>query len=200
MSDHFESSDDDLEEFLDLIEVPKTQNYFEEIVPQFTDRQYFEHFRISRYMTQQLANQFELSEYFNYQEGNAEKISSLKFMCVFLWYAGNEASSFRDVADRFNISKSSLHKVISRVTYFLSNLSPQIIKWPTAVEKMETEAFFNERGFPGVVGLIDGTHVRIDKPADDPDSYLNRKHYFSIQVSSLCDIGLFTLNLAFASF
>lgn len=34
-----------------------------------------------------------------------------------------------------------------------------------------------------LIGILDGTHVRIDKPAENPDSYLNRKYFFSIQVS-----------------
>lgn len=31
-------------------------------------------------------------------------------------------------------------------------------------------------------GAIDGSHIRIDKPVEDPDSYINRKQYFSIHV------------------
>lgn len=32
------------------------------------------------------------------------------------------------------------------------------------------------------LGSIDGSHVRIDKPIEDPDSYINRKQYFSLQM------------------
>ncbi|KAJ8935279.1 hypothetical protein NQ314_012903 [Rhamnusium bicolor] len=38
-----------------------------------------------------------------------------------------------------------------------------------------------QNGFPGVLGVIDGTHIKIDKPSDDPDSYINRKGFYSIQ-------------------
>jgi len=31
-------------------------------------------------------------------------------------------------------------------------------------------------------GAIDGSHVRIDKPVEDPDSYINRKQYFSLHI------------------
>lgn len=182
MSDHLSSSDEDFEELLGVFEVPKSTNYFEEIVPQLNDEYYLQHFRVNRGVTQQLADQFEVSEYFHHHQGDSEKITPLKFITVFLWFAGNEAASFRDVADRFNISKSSLHKIVRRVTYFLSNLSPEIITWPTAVEQIEIERAFREKGFPGVVGVIDGTHIKIDRPAEDPDSYLNRKHFHSIQV------------------
>lgn len=192
MMHHLSSSDDDLEELVGLVEVPKNENYFEVTVPLLNEQQYLEHFRISREVMEQLSNRYENSEYWNYQEGDSEKISPLKMLTVFLWFASNEAASFRVVADRFGITKSSLHKIVKRVTYFLSNLSPEIIKWPTDQEKVAIEQFFAEKEFPGVIGIIDATHIRIDKPHDDPDSYYNRKHFFSIQVRYVC--GHFQFN------
>ncbi len=43
-------------------------------------------------------------------------------------------------------------------------------------------AFMHIAGFPGVVGVIDGTHVRIIAPSEDEDAYVNRKRYHSINV------------------
>ncbi|KAJ8929175.1 hypothetical protein NQ314_018158 [Rhamnusium bicolor] len=168
MSDHFTSSDEDVEEIAELMEVPKNSNYFEETVPQYDNAQYMEHFRISRQKTADLAERFKNSEYFNYQEGGAPKISALKFITTFLWFAGHESVGFRDVADRFNMTK-------------------KVIVWPTANEKVVIERHFRENNFPGVIGAIDGTHIRIDKPTEDADSYLNRKHYHSIQAQMVCD-------------
>lgn len=37
------------------------------------------------------------------------------------------------------------------------------------------KAVFEEGGFPGVVGVIDGTHIGIRAPTEDPDAYINRK-------------------------
>lgn len=182
MSDYFTSSDEDMEEIMDLLEVPKTENYFEVIVPQLSDAQYMEHFRVNRHIAEDLAEKFVNSQYWTYQEGDSEKVSPLKSITAFLWFAGNQSTSYRVVADRFNISKSTLFKIVRKVTSFLSNMSPQIITWPTEEEKEEIEFSFRQKNFPGVIGVIDGTHVKIDKPSEDPDSYLNRKHYHSIQV------------------
>ncbi|CAH1380903.1 unnamed protein product, partial [Tenebrio molitor] len=49
------------------------------------------------------------------------------------------------------------------------------------------EEHFRENGFPGVIGTIDGSHIKIDKPSDDPESYMNRKGYYSIQIQGVCD-------------
>ncbi|XP_051160010.1 putative nuclease HARBI1 [Leptopilina boulardi] len=51
----------------------------------------------------------------------------------------------------------------------------------------EEEYYFTKYGFPGVVGAIDGSHIKIDKPAEDKDSYINRKQYFSIQMQGVVD-------------
>ena len=38
-------------------------------------------------------------------------------------------------------------------------------------------AAFEEGGFPDVVGLIDGTHIRIRAPVEEPNAYINRKNF-----------------------
>lgn len=65
---------------------------------------------------------------------------------------------------------------------FLSNLSATVIAWPNENEKRIIEAHFREKGFPNVMGAIDGSHIKIDRPENDPESYINRKGYFSVQV------------------
>lgn len=37
------------------------------------------------------------------------------------------------------------------------------------------------------IGAVDGTHIQIDKPTQDHDSYVNRKQYFSIHVQGVVD-------------
>lgn len=99
-----------------------------------------------------------------------------------MWFIGHQTASFRDVADRFNITLSSLHRIVRRMVYFFSSMSPEIIKWPNDEEKTRIAEGFASSGFPNVIGAIDGSHVRLDKPSVDPDSYLNRKGFYSIQV------------------
>ena len=67
---------------------------------------------------------------------------------------------------------------------------------PTVREAHEiAQAFQDEWGFPGVVGLIDGTHVHIRAPEHKPDAYINRKkfHSFNVQVIKLLVVFI-TLN------
>ncbi|XP_030755014.1 uncharacterized protein LOC115881603 [Sitophilus oryzae] len=167
-------SDSDIEDLVEERIRPKNQNFFENIIPQFNRGEFIEHFRVSPAVANLI--RFLTSEYYASQTGPYGKLTPLQHTYIFLWYAGHQTSSYRDVADRFCITISALFRVIKRMTYFLSNLSAEVITWPNAEEKLEIEHFFNEKnGFPGIIGIIDRTHIKIDKPEEDPESYITVK-------------------------
>lgn len=57
------------------------------------------------------------------------------------------------MADRFGITISVLHKIITRVTDFIMYLASNIIRYPTADEKEETAFYYrHEKEFPGIIG------------------------------------------------
>lgn len=63
--------------------------------------------------------------------------------------------------------------------------------------------FLQNFGIPGVVGCVDGTHIRITKPHKDPSLFYNRKGYFSINamiVSTKYNYILVTLLLVTSFF
>lgn len=156
-------------------------------MPQYSERVFFEHFRLSRELVNDISQRFESSRYFHSNSGQYGQISALHEVLIYLWYIGHQTASYRDVADRFNITISSVNRVVCRLTAFLSNLSPEIIKWPTDAEKHISEEHFRTNGFPNIIGAIDGCHIKIDKPGNDPDSYINRKGYYSIHMQAVCN-------------
>lgn len=56
-----------------------------------------------------------------------EDTENLRAEKQILWFAGNSTASFRDVADRFEISISPLFNIIRRLSKFLSNMPEEII-------------------------------------------------------------------------
>ncbi|XP_066590826.1 putative nuclease HARBI1 [Prorops nasuta] len=65
---------------------------------------------------------------------------------------------------------------------------PKFIKWPTREEIIIiSESFKRHKGFPNIVGAIDGTHIKIAAPKSDPESYINRKGFHSMQLQVVCD-------------
>ena len=92
------------------------------------------------------------------------------------------------VGDCVGVDKSTVSRVVNDVTVALVELSPQFILWPSEHQKREVRnGFYKLGGFPNVVGCIDGTHIRIQAPAEDEKSYVNRKNYHSINVMAVCN-------------
>ncbi|VEN62806.1 unnamed protein product [Callosobruchus maculatus] len=79
------------------------------------------------------------------------------------------------------VTKLILHHIINTITKFLGNLSPSYIVWPSVEEGRSIASQFEELGFPGTIGIIDSTYIKLDWSSEDPDSYLNRKKFYSIQ-------------------
>jgi hypothetical protein len=105
-----------------------------------------------------------------------------------VWYLAN-TNTFREVADRFNVSKSSAHRVISTIVSYLMREAPKYIYWPNQNDrKIIKNGFKNFQGITGIVGAIDGTHIKIKKPnSDHVHVYCNRKGDFSILMQAVCD-------------
>lgn len=86
--------------------------------------------------------------------------------------------------DIIGISQPSVSKCITAVSKSICRrLCDQFIRLPSPEEAEDQKrAFFDLAGFPGVFSCIDGTHIRITKPHDNEEQYVNRKSYHSINV------------------
>ncbi|KAF7280400.1 hypothetical protein GWI33_006093 [Rhynchophorus ferrugineus] len=170
------------------------EDFLEDTSPQYSDTQFIEQFRISRQVVKYITEKFSASKYFNYQRGPFGKLDADAYILIFLWFAGHETASYREVSSHFNISVGTLRKVIEKVIYFLSNLSVDVIKWPTPEEQLYIKDQLATYGFHDVVGIIAGSHIRIDKPSEDPDSYLNKENHYTMQIvcdhrGKICDLS-----------
>ncbi|KAJ3640445.1 hypothetical protein Zmor_003740 [Zophobas morio] len=94
----------------------------------------------------------------------------------FQWLIGNTTQ----------ISQASASRII-RVVDSLVEISDQFIKFPS-VGRFHC-------GFPNVLGTIDCTHVRLQKPSQNPDQYVDRFFHHSINVQLVCGPDLRILNV-----
>ena len=116
-------------------------------------------------------------------------ISVEKQVAVTLYYLADEGR-YRKVANAFGISRAAVSLTIRRVcTVITSNLGPTYIKLPSTEEEVKLSAsnFLRCHGFPQCIGAIDGTHVFIKRPTDNPTDFLNRKNRYSFNVQATCD-------------
>lgn len=86
----------------------------------------------------------------------------------------------RSICGRFNIGKATGLRTVRRVANALILISPEIIRWPTGEYLEEVKNGFHVMGFPDTIGCIDGMHVRIPKPKNHGNSYINRKKFPSV--------------------
>ncbi|XP_015749673.1 PREDICTED: putative nuclease HARBI1 [Acropora digitifera] len=121
-------------------------------------------------------------------------IDARKQVSIFLWCIANQETT-RLVADRFDVTFSSVSRVVRRVTESVLALRNQYIKWPNGAQLRETmESFLTEGGFPGVVGAIDGSLIQIRAPEENPESYICRKKYHALQLQVVCDDNMMLLD------
>lgn len=102
------------------------------------------------------------------------------------------------IGDTCNVSQASCCRVIHRVTDAICNRKRHFTKFPdTHDERREVMVGFNNiAGFPGIIGAIDGCHVRISNPGG-PNSvrYVNRKGYYSLNCQLVCDHRMLFTNV-----
>ncbi|XP_062602602.1 putative nuclease HARBI1 [Saccostrea cucullata] len=88
--------------------------------------------------------------------------------------------------DDFGIHQSTVSRIVQKVSTALTrpHIIQRYIKFPTdaqTIHRHKTD-FHAIANFPGVLGAIDGTHVRILRPTVNEEEFVNRKNFHSINV------------------
>ncbi|KAK3859062.1 hypothetical protein Pcinc_034785 [Petrolisthes cinctipes] len=93
--------------------------------------------------------------------------------------------------DDFGTTQPTISRVITQTLDALADpqIRRQFMRFPRTRDEIQRKQreFMETSGFPGVVGAIDGTHVRIVAPRVDEHLYVNRKRYHSINVQVVSD-------------
>lgn len=78
----------------------------------------------------------------------------------------------------------------------VANKLDTIVKWPEGKDvRIVCEQFSIKQGVRNVLGAIDSTHIRIQKPATNARDYINRKKYFSINLQAVVDANMRFTNI-----
>lgn len=105
-----------------------------------------------------------------------------------MWYLAN-TEPLRTISDRFDVSISSVFRVLRRVISWVLTKMDEKIRWPQTPQEISSvcDGFHSKQGIPHVVGAIDCTHIRIEKPLENGNDYFNRKKYCSINLQAVVD-------------
>ena len=74
----------------------------------------------------------------------------------------------------------------------LNNLLDRYISWPLNQNTQADIAvkLHDKKEFPGILGYIDGTHIKIKAPHEYSQSYVNRKGYHNVVLQAVSLVRL----------
>lgn len=167
----------------------RVEDYLQ-VVDSWTNQEFKEHLRLNRHTAIILIEELKLSDYIPSHSFGVKLISAKLSFLIFLWYIAN-TEPLRTMSDRFNVSISSVFRVLRRIIAWLLTKVDIVIKWPQEHEIMMTcEKFYTKQGIHNVLGAIDSTHIQILKPVTHARNYCNRKKTFSINLQAVVDADM----------
>ncbi|WAR22149.1 HARB1-like protein [Mya arenaria] len=117
-------------------------------------------------------------------------ISARHKLLISLRYLASGPIQLND-CDIHGVSQPTVSRVLGEMLNVLSDprLVRQFISFPTDAADLRRNATIFEgiANFPKVMGLIDGTHIRIRAPSEDEYMYVSRKQFHSINVQMVVD-------------
>lgn len=107
------------------------------------------------------------------------------------------SGSFQNVlGDTLSLSQPTLSRIISAFTEALVRRVNRYVRLPDEDGRLaKMQQFARVGGFPRVLGVIDGTHIRIKAPKQDEHLYVNRKNFHSINVQLVCDANYMIMDV-----
>lgn len=81
------------------------------------------------------------------------------------------------------MGKGTAVRSVRRVARALRELSTKYIVWPTGDRIQDiVDGFSCASGFPDTIGAIGGTHINIPSSKNNPETSVNQKNHYSIQL------------------
>ncbi|XP_066600764.1 putative nuclease HARBI1 [Prorops nasuta] len=148
----------------------KIKDFFPNVALNYSLTDFKSHFLLSRSTFENIIQKFSPCIV---SRAGCPQVCPDKQMAMSLWIFGNQ-EVYRSVADRFG----------------------DYIKWPEEQQILRGESNFRAvASFPGVIGSIDGSHIPISAPIDFPNSYVNRKGFYSMILQGICDHRMKFINV-----
>ena len=101
----------------------------------------------------------------------------------------------RVIRDLFGVSAFAACTAVHKVLKAIAKQRAQFLSFPKKQADTKRK-FYDVVHFPGVIGAIDCTHIRIIFPnKENAMAFVNRKQFYSINVQAVCDSDAFITNI-----
>jgi len=160
-------------------------NHFLEFRNAFLDQDFQQTFRMSRDSFEHLHQILEPHiQRQDTQFRNA--IPSKRRLAIFLYHI-TLGTCYTGVSNQFGIGRSTVSNIIGQVAEAICmHMFKRFVRFSTTEDCLISMEFWKENNhIPGVVGCIDGTHIRIKRPVHNGQGYYNRKGYYSMNVQGI---------------
>ncbi|XP_068674456.1 uncharacterized protein [Montipora foliosa] len=121
-------------------------------------------------------------------------LSVEKQLAITLYFLKDQGS-LTMTANAFGVAHCTVSVVVRKVCNIITDvLGPRYIKLPNTVQEMKEliDGMENKYGFPQAFGCVDGTHIPIAQPSENPHDYFSYKLKYTLNVQRVCDWkGLF---------
>ena len=169
---------------------PKIENFYEDILPAYSDFNFRRCVRVPRSVFAYLLDTLSVHVSDPPHFGGRTAVSAGKKIAMFLKFLGSKATNL-DIAQTFDVTESTFIKGRRQVcSAILHHVLPSTIKWPTLHEMQEISNSVDLSGqhrFPNAIGFLDGSHIPIWRPhVVNSDAYYNRKNFFSVVLQGVC--------------
>ena len=166
-------------------------------------RQFIFLFRMSKIAFASLVNLLEATPVLGARRVRAigRPFFSLELVVMICLFRLGQVTTVQGAALMFGVSAGSVSSFFADfIDAVFTFLRPRLIVWPDEAGRRSIAASFsrmprNQGRIQGVVGAIDGSHIRLDKRLLDPliaAGYFNRKQYWSMLLQGIVDsTGLF---------
>lgn len=128
-----------------------------------------------------------IADYFlgEIEETRGGSMSNYRKMKTFLHFAGDHGFQYAK-GEVMGVHQSTVSRTIYEVGKAIALKSNDWIRFPTTREQMQEakDLWQNHNRFPDAIGIVDGTHIRIERPRVNADDFYNRKKFFSLNVQA----------------
>lgn len=86
------------------------------------------------------------------------------------------------------IAEGTTYLYCKRVCTAVLDIRDQFLSWPTRQRRARLKAEMEDYGFPGCIGILDGTLIPLaERPKEDGWSFFCRKKFYALAVQAVCD-------------
>lgn len=102
------------------------------------------------------------------------------------------------IAMRNGLSKASVMRFVVMVTSAIVHNLGHLIRFPDSFSILRrlADSFYMRSGIPGIIGAIDGSHIRVHPKKRNQVYYINRKGFCSVILSAVVDPRGYFMNIA----